>query len=98
MRYREPVYRTVRELVMSYFEHYFNARGERTLRAYSRPINLSQFDHTQWMTTLDDPWHIPCYLTAVGHTPLFPRKVVARLTRLDPVLKAAGKYGMRRAG
>src|SRR5215471_4475456 len=44
LRFREPVYRTIRELVLSYFEHYYNLRGEKTLRAYSRPVNLSRFD------------------------------------------------------
>ncbi len=49
-RYREPVYRTLRELAMSYFNIYFNLRGERTLRRYSRPVNLARFDRSQ----LDD--------------------------------------------
>ena len=39
-RYREPVYRTLRELALSYFNIYFNLRFERTLRRYSRPVNL----------------------------------------------------------
>jgi hypothetical protein len=98
LRYREPVYKTLRELAMSYFEHYFNQRGERTLRGYSRPINLARFDATGWMTAEDDPWQIPNYLTTVSHTPLIPKKVVARLTLSDPLLVAAGKFGMRRAG
>ena len=44
LRYREPVYRTLRELAMSYFEHYYNLRKEKTLRNYSRPVNLRRFD------------------------------------------------------
>ena len=81
---------------MSYFEHYFNLRGERTLRGYSRPINLTQFDPTGWMTSEDDPWHIPNYLTTISHTMLIPRKVVLRLTPADSLLKAANKYSMNR--
>lgn len=96
LRYREPVYRTVRELVMSYFEHYFNPRGERSLRGYSRPINLTRFDSTGWHVSEDDPWHIPTYLTEITHTPLLPRKVVSRLTKLDPRLRAANEFGMNR--
>jgi len=96
LRYREPVYKTLRELAMSYFEHYFNLRGERTLRGYSRPINLTQFDPTGWMTSEDDPWHIPNYLTTISHTMLIPRKVVLRLTPADSLLKAANKYSMNR--
>ena len=97
LRYREPVYKTLRELAMSYFEHYFNSRGERTLRGYSRPINLSQFDRTGWMTSEEEPWHIPNYLATVSHTPLIPRKAVGKLTRQDPRLKAANEFGMCKA-
>jgi hypothetical protein len=58
LRFREPVYRSVRELVMSYFESYINLRGERTLRGYSRPVNLAGFDqsHRGWMTSEGDLW------------------------------------------
>src|SRR4029077_6260048 len=47
-RYREPVYRTLRELAMSYFNIYFNLRGERTLRRYSQPVYLTRFDDRNW--------------------------------------------------
>src|SRR6516162_3078949 len=50
-RYREPVYRSLRELAMSYFDTYFNLRGERSLRRFSVPVNLSRFDAKQWMIT-----------------------------------------------
>src|SRR5437867_12995121 len=53
-RYREPVYRSLRELAMSYFDTYFNLRRERSLRTFSRPVNLARFDHRHWMTT-DQP-------------------------------------------
>ena len=63
LRSREPVYATIRELAMSYFEHYYNPAGEKTLRAYSRPVNLARFDRSlQWMTTLDEVWDIPGHL------------------------------------
>ena len=70
LRFREPVYRSLRELVMSYFEHYYNLKGEKTLRAYSRPVNLSRFDRQNWMTSEDDLWVIPEYLTEIKHTPI----------------------------
>ena len=54
LRYREPVYRTLRELVMSYFDFYFNTLGELSLRSYSNPVNLSKFDKFNWMTTDED--------------------------------------------
>ena len=51
LRFRSPVYRTLRELALSYFEHYYNLKGEKTLRAYSRPVNLTRFDSIDWMTS-----------------------------------------------
>src|SRR3984893_10785681 len=55
-RYREPVYRTLRELALSYFEVYFNLRRERSLRTFSNPVNMARFDHLDWMTTEKPLW------------------------------------------
>jgi len=96
LRYREPVYRTLRELAMSYFEHYYNLRKEKTLRRYSRPVNLKRFDPIGWMTAEDDVWAIPEYLCTIAHTPLLPDGLPARLGRVDERLFAAGLVG--RAG
>ena len=67
LRYRAPVYRTLRELVMRYFEGYVNLRGDRTLRPYSPPVDLRRFDrtHRDWMATDDELWWIPQYLVRV---------------------------------
>jgi len=97
LRYREPVYRTLRELVMSYFEHYFNLRREKTLRRYSRPVNLRRFDARDWMTAEEDVWMVPEYLCEIAHTPLLPRPVEAHLGRVDERLFAAGKLGRSEA-
>ncbi len=51
LRYREPVYRSLRELVMSYFDDYFNSRGKRTMRTYTAPLNLNRFSRAAWNTT-----------------------------------------------
>lgn len=69
LRFREPVYRTLRELAVSYFEDYFNIAGEKTLRAFSsRPVNLKRFDKLQWMTAEEDLWALPEYLYTIQHT------------------------------
>jgi len=68
LRFRSPVYRTLRELALSYFEHYYNLRGEKTLRGYSRPVNLARFDSIDWMTTGEPLWAIPEYLCTIKHT------------------------------
>ena len=54
LRFRAPVYRTLRELALSYVDHYYNLRGERTLRAYSGPVNLARLDNKNWMTSDED--------------------------------------------
>lgn len=97
LRYREPVYRSVRELVLSYFESYVNLRGERTLRAYSRPINLARFDRTYpgWMTSADDLWWIPEHLAGVPHTRLLTGAMTRSLSRVDRRSLAAGLVGYR---
>ncbi len=82
-RYREPVYRSLRELALSYFEVYFNLRGERTLRTFSRPVRMERFDHLNWMTTEKPVWFVAEYLCGISHTPLITRAQANRLHRLD---------------
>jgi hypothetical protein len=83
-RYREPVYRSLRELAMSYFNIYFNMRFERTLRRYSRPVNLARFDHRNWMTTRKPVWFIAEYLCEIPHIRLLTSSMEKNLTRVDP--------------
>lgn len=97
LRYREPVYRTLRELVMSYFDDYINRRGDRTLRACSRPVNLARFDRTHpgWMTAGTDLWFIPEHLLGVRHIPLLTPAQVRALRRVDRRSLSAGLVGHR---
>jgi hypothetical protein len=93
LRFRAPVYRTIRELVMSYFEDYFNWDGDRTLRAYSRPLSLARFDRINWMTAEEDLWPVVEWLSVAHHTPLVGRAVVKRLPRVDRRSYQAGVFG-----
>jgi hypothetical protein len=93
IRFRAPVYRTLRELALSYFEFYYNLRGERTLRSYSRPVNLARLDGRNWMTSEEDVWCVPELLIAARHYPLFPDKVARTLPRLDRRSFEAGMHG-----
>jgi len=93
LRFREPVYRTLRELAMSYFEHYYNLKGEKTLRRYSRPVNLARFDRIEWMTAEEDLWGIPDYLLTIGHLRLLEPAMERRLSRMDRRSFAAGRVG-----
>lgn len=93
LRFRAPVYRTLRELALSYFDHYYNLRRERTLRAYSRPVNLARLDGQHWMTSEEDVWCVPDLLISARHYPLFPHKVTLTLPRLDRRSFEAGMHG-----
>jgi hypothetical protein len=95
-RYREPVYRSLRELAMSYFNIYFNLRGERTLRRYSRPVNLARFDHLNWMTTDKPIWFIAEYLCEIPHISLLTPAMEKKLTRLDHRTIRAEMVGHRK--
>jgi hypothetical protein len=98
LRYREPVYRSVRELAISYFEGYVNLRGDRTLRAYSRPVNLARFDAGRpgWMTTDGDLWWIAEHLAGVRHTPVLTPAMIRRLHRVDGRALGAALVGYRK--
>jgi hypothetical protein len=94
LRFREPVYRSIRELVMSYYEHYYNPAGEKTLRAYStRPINLKRFDRMNWMTTEEDLWEICEYFCVVQHSRVMPPQAERKRRRMDRRLYEAGMVG-----
>jgi hypothetical protein len=97
LRYREPVHRSLRELVMSYFDGYINLRGERTLRAFSRPVNLARFDRTRpgWAVADGDLWWIPEHLLEIRHTRLLSPAMIRALSRVDRRALAAGLVGYR---
>ncbi len=84
-----PVYRTLRELAMSYFEHYFNLEGELTLRGHGRPVNLARFDRLHWMTSDVDLWPIAEHLERIPHVPLLRPAVAGRLAGVDARLRTA---------
>jgi hypothetical protein len=94
LRFREPAYRTIRELVMSYFEHYYNLDGEKTLRRFSSPLDLGRFDAIGWMTAEEDLWPMSEYLLALRHYPILTAAMVRNLRKVDRRLYEAGKVGM----
>jgi len=91
LRYRDPIYRSIRELVMSYFNEYYKDNGKKTLRSYSDPVNLSRFDKLSWMASEKDVWQIPTYLAEVKHIPLLSRNQIAGLRKADKIEIKAGK-------
>ena len=91
--FREPIFRSLRELVMSYFDAYFNLRRERTLRTFSNPVNLARFDRLDWMITDQPIWFIAEYLLTIRHFQLLKPGAVSRLHRLDIRTFQAGCLG-----
>ena len=85
LRYREPVYHSIHELVMSYFHEYTDKAGRKTLRSYSLPVNLKRFDRMNWMTSKESIFYIPEYLAEVKHYPLLNRKQIRNLRKADPI-------------
>jgi hypothetical protein len=98
LRFREPVFPTVRALVLSYFESYFNLAREKTLRRYSaRPVDLARFDRIAWMTSDEDLWEIPEYLETIPHLRLLETSQERALGRVDRRLFQAGLVGRTEA-
>ncbi len=94
-RFRAPIHRTLRELAISYFNDYFNNRRERTMRTFSRPVNLKRFDRMNWMTTDEEVWFIPEYLLEIPHTKLLTPAMVKALNKVDLRSFQAGTFGRR---
>jgi len=92
-RGREPLYRSLRELALSYFEVYFNLRREKSLRTFSRPVNLRRFDHLEWMTTEKPAWFVAEYLFDIRHFQLLKPGMAKKLARMDARSFAAGCLG-----
>ena len=90
LRYREPIYKSIRELVMSFFHEYFDDDGKKNLRSYSAPVDLSRFDHFNWMASEEDIWYIPDYLEKIKHFPILTRSQIAGLRKADRVELDAG--------
>ncbi len=91
LRYREPIYKNVRELVMSFFHEYFDDNGKKTLRSYSPIVNLSRFNKLNWAVSEEDVWEIPDYLAKVKHYQILTRKQIANLRKADKIEIDAGK-------
>lgn len=91
LRYREPIYRAIRELALSFFHEYFLDDGRKTMRSFSKPFNLSRFAGKNWLTSDDDLWYIAEALDESPHYQILSKSAIANLRRADPVEIEAGK-------
>lgn len=90
LRYREPVYKNIRELAMSYFHEYFLDNGRKTLRQYSALLSLNSFEKN-WMVEDGDLWGIDEELDKIKHYNIIPKSYIKRLRRADSLEIEAGK-------
>ncbi|MCU0596283.1 MAG: hypothetical protein MUC98_12600 [Desulfobacterota bacterium] len=98
LRFREPVFRNLRELVLSYFEQFFNSAGEKTLRAYTLPLDLTRFDTLRW-TERDEPMdRIAGALDRKRRVSLLTDEAVRHLSLTDERSRRAGLLGADEAG
>jgi hypothetical protein len=98
LRYREPVYRSLRELVMSYFDFYFNLNGDKSLRSYSRPLNLTMYENRNWNITDEDLEFIGDRLESMHHYPVVDNRMIGNLRKASGYMLEAGMLGSNEAG
>jgi len=90
LRYRDPIYKTIRELAMSYFNEYFMDNGKKTLRSFSMPFSLLSFDN-EWLTSTQNLWGISEGLDASPHIDIGTKNAINGLRPADPIEIDAGK-------
>lgn len=98
LRYREPVYISLRELVMSYFESFYNINYEKTLRQYTRPLNLSTFDALNWTSSDAALDAIADKLNDIRVYKILTAAMARSLSPVDQRTYDAGMLGVKRAG
>ena len=98
LRSREPIFRNLRELVLSYFEQYYNVDGEKTLRGYTIPLNLKTFDKLNWMASNVAMEAIAQRLDEIARFFLLTPKMIAGLSPVDERSRVAGLQGADEAG
>jgi len=91
LRYRDPIYRSLRELALSYFHEYYNKRGHKTLRSYSMSFDLRRIEAAEWVTASKSCWKTHDRITELRHFPLITARQERLLTRRDPFERKAGK-------
>lgn len=98
LRFREPVFRTLRELIMSYFENFFNADGQKTLRSFTMPVDLRRYDAQNWEVNEDTVELIEEHLNRMRRIPVINERQRARLSPVDSRALQAGMLGTNPSG
>lgn len=98
LRFREPVYRSLRELIMSYFDFFFNVDGYKSLRSYSIPFDLTRFESRNWATTDEDLEYIGDKIESLHHFPVVTARIISKLCIASDSMLKAGLLGAKAEG
>lgn len=98
LRYRDPVYRSIRELVMSYFDVFFNVHGEKTMRWHTRPYNLAAVDRFNWMGSDAGADAVEKKLYTLRRVPVITSEMAETLVNVDETSYKAGMLVVNPAG
>ncbi|MCU0456544.1 MAG: hypothetical protein MUE74_09605 [Bacteroidales bacterium] len=98
LRFREPVYKSARELIMSYFDFFFNTNGDKSLRSYSRPFDLTFYDARNWQTTDEDLEYIGDKIESLHHYPVATASQIRNLYKASDTMMKAGMLGSKPEG
>lgn len=98
LRFRDPVYQSLRELIMSYFEDFYNIEGEKTLRGYTLPVDLSRFDRLDWMMKDDGLDEVASSLDRQRRFSILTKAQSEQLQKMDERSYHAGMMGVNPDG
>jgi hypothetical protein len=98
LRFREPVYRSLRELIMSYFDFFFNISGDKSLRSYSLPLDLTRYNYRNWPGTDEDLEYIGDKLENMRHYPVINKTMIEKLSKASDTMLRAGLLGSNEKG
>jgi hypothetical protein len=98
LRFREPVYRSVRELIMSYFDFFFNTDGFKSLRSYTKPFDVTFYESRKWQTTDEDLEFIGDKIESLHHYPVATPGMIRKLYRASDMMMKAGMLGSKPEG
>ncbi len=98
LRFREPVYRSLRELIMSYFDFFFNINGEKSLRSYSLPFDLTVYNKRKWATTDEDLEYIGDRIESLHHYPVATARMINKLYKASDTMLRAGLLSSKPEG
>src|SRR4030042_3046942 len=98
LRFREPIYRNLRELVMSYFEQFYSVERKKSLRSYTVPLNLKAFDKLNWMMSDEPLERIGERLDEIRKVSVVTRRMIAGLSLVDERSYKGGLLGANKEG